>query len=96
MGVAGQSEKERVAAVNAQAKGDAWRNNGPKTAWGVLAQGDDEPLPWYQKTADKLHAKTMVEAGDVDTISKSGVTNQKTSDVWRGKGPVTDWESSNP
>jgi len=45
MGVAGQSEKERVAAVNAQKSDDVWRNNGPKTAWGKLG--------YVQKSADR-------------------------------------------
>jgi len=82
MGVANDSEKARVAAVDAQSTSDEWRATGKKTAWeAALAQ--DEWQPWQQADLVAGHKKVMDEAATRETGRTKAINAQETDDAWR-------------
>jgi len=94
MGVANLDEKQRNAAIAAQAKADVWRATGPVTAWEPASLAQAQADPWYQTDYERFHANTMATAASDEVERKAAVAAQAKSDKWRATGPVTPWEKA--
>merc|ERR1712127_727452 len=97
------------AGVNGQQSSDAWRNTGPKAAWGQAADPQPPKIAFSQKNATTLpygqtdygvaggiayHETTMGLANERWARQNAGVEGQEEEDKWRKTGRKTKWESA--
>ena len=55
---------------------------------------NDQHLDWFQPAAGAQHAGTMGWANEKEAARTAAVAGQASSDVWRGQGLKTAWESA--